>query len=517
MLITHPMNTSKTFLTALAGLLGSALSLTADVSLPHIFGDHMVLQRHQANPVWGHADPGEKITVTINGQSHSTVATPDGNWRVKLSSLPAGGPHELIIAGQNTVTFTDVLVGEVWICSGQSNMVRPLSSADNADVEIVTANYPEIRLISVPNVASQAPLGDFAGKWETCSPQTVADFSAIGYLFGRRIHNAVGVPIGLIDNAWGGSAADAWVPRDVLEAEGDYRELLESWDKTTAAYPDEVHNAALEKFEAWQVAGKPGRTQRAPRDPRQSQQRPANLFNGVLHPTIGYGIRGVIWYQGEANAKRAYQYRDLFPLMISTWRDLWGQGDFPFYWVQLADFRAELAEPADSDWAELREAQTMTLSLPHSGQAVITDAGEGRDIHPHDKVTVANRLARLALGNDYGFDLATESPRYTGMKTAGDTITLTFDHVSQDGLYSFDVTDPIGFAIAGADKKFVWAEAKIIGKNQVQVSSPTVPNPVAVRYAWADYPVANLQDRNGLPVTPFRTDDWPAVTRGVVK
>lgn len=511
------MINSRRLRTALTGLLTSTLFLSADVSLPAIFGDHMVLQRLQTNPVWGTAAPGEKITVKIHGQYHTTVAANDGGWRVMLNPVPTGGPYELSVEGNNTVTFDDILVGEVWICSGQSNMARALNSVDNADVEIVTANYPEIRLISVPSVASQDPLDDFKGQWAACSPETVANFSAVGYLFGRRIHNAVGVPIGLIDNAWGGSSAEAWVPRDVLEAEGDYAAQLESWDKNTAAYTDEVHATALAKFKAWQTAGKPAPTQRAPRDPRQSQQRPANLFNGVLHPTIGYGIRGVIWYQGEANAKRAYQYRELFPLMISTWRDLWDQGDFPFYWVQLADFRDETAEPAESDWAELREAQTMTLALPHTGEAVIIDAGEGRDIHPRDKQTVANRLARLALGNDYGFDFAAQSPRYAGMKSKGDTITLTFDHVSKGGLYSFDVKEPIGFAIAGKDKVFVWADAKIIGENQVQVSSPSVPNPVAVRYAWADNPIANLQDRNGLPVTPFRTDDWPGITADVVK
>lgn len=477
----------------------------------------MVLQRRQTNPVWGTAAPGEKITVKIHGQYHTTVAAEDGGWRVMLNPLPTGGPYELSIEGKNTLTFEDILSGEVWICSGQSNMARSLSSIYNADVEILTANYPEIRLISVPNVASQEPLDDFEGKWETCSPETVADFSAIGYMFGRHIHNAVGVPIGLIDNAWGGSAADAWVPCDVFEAEGDYSELLESWEKNIAAYTDGVHATAVAKFKAWQDAGKPAPTQRAPRDLRQSQKRPANLFNGVLSPTIGYGIRGVIWYQGEGNAARAHQYRDMFPLMINTWRDLWEQGDFPFYWVQLADYRAELAQPAESDWAELREAQTMTLSLPHTGEAVIIDAGEGRDIHPRDKHTVANRLARLALGNDYGFDLAAESPRYADMKSKGDTITLTFDHVSKGGLYSFDIKEPIGFAIAGKDKVFVWADAEIIGENQVQVSSPDVPNPVAVRYAWADNPIANLQDATGLPVTPFRTDDWPGITKGVKK
>ena len=237
----------------------------------------------------------------------------------------------------------------------------------------------------------------------------------------------------------------------------------------------------------------------------------------VLNPTIGYGIRGAIWYQGESNAGRAYQYRELFPLMINTWRERWQQGDFPFYWVQLADFRAEVDAPGDSDWAELREAQSMTLSLPNTGQAVIIDAGEGHDIHPRDKQTVAYRLVRHALVNEYGFKIASKSPSYKGMKKEGSAITLSFDSVSGGGLYAFDVKQVKGFAIAGEDQVFVQADAKIVNRNQVRVSSPEVSNPVAVRYAWADNPVVNLQDRNGLPVTPFRTDDWPGVTAGKVK
>ncbi len=507
----------KSRLTSLACLVSFSLTLTADVSLPHLFGDHMVLQRDHTYPVWGHASPGEKITVAINGQSHSTVATAEGKWRLQLSPLPVGGPYQLTVKGHNTLTFDDVLVGEVWICSGQSNMAFALQNTNHADVEIASAHFPQIRLISVPPVGTTTAQDDFNGQWEAASPQTVANFSAVGYLFGRRLHQALGVPIGLIDNAWGGSSAEAWVPREVLEADGHYTALLDSWDQRVAAYTDEVHAAAIEKFKAWQNAGRPAPVQRAPRDLRIGQHRPANIFNGVLHPTIGYGIRGAIWYQGEANAGRAEQYRELFPLMIKTWRKLWQQGDFPFYWVQLADFRDEVSEPGDSTWAELREAQTMTLSLPHTGQAVITDAGEQRDIHPRDKQTVANRLVRLALVNDYGFDMAAESPRFASMTTKGNTVTLTFDHVSSGGLYAFDIKTPLGFAIAGEDKTFVWAEAKIVGKNQVQVSSPEVSNPAAVRYAWADNPIANLQDRNGLLVTPFRTDDWPGITSGVVK
>jgi sialate O-acetylesterase len=503
-----------------ASILSLGISaLEADVTLPNIFGDHMVLQREQANPVWGKADSGEQITVSIDGQSHKTKADKNGDWRVKLNAMEASAePKVLQISGLKTqVSISDVLVGEVWICSGQSNMQWPLINTNNGAVEIAAANHPEIRLISVPPVGTQDAQDNFDGAWAVCSPGSAAHFSAVGYLFGSRIHSALGVPVGLIDNAWGGSAAEAWVPRSVLEADGHYTELLHSWDEKVAAYTDEIHATKVAEFKAWQAAGKPKPAKRGPRDLRSGQHRPGNLFNGVLNPTIGYGMRGVIWYQGENNAGRAYQYRALFPLMITTWRDLWQQGDFPFYWVQLADCFKESPEPRDSTWAELREAQSMALTLPNTGQAVIIDVGEGRNIHPRDKTTVANRLVRLALANDYGYQIDAQSPRYASMLVKGSAIALTFDHVSSQGLYTFDVMYPIGFAIAGADKVFVKADAKIIGKNKVLVSNANVSNPVAVRYAWANNPEANLQGRNGLPVTPFRTDDWPGITINAVK
>lgn len=489
----------------------------AEISLPNIFGDHMVLQRQQPNPVWGKAPPGEKISVSIAEQSHSTTAAPDGSWRVTLEPLEAGGPHTLQIKGNKTITFSDVLVGEVWICSGQSNMQWGVKISNNADLEIASANYPEIRLITVPRVGTQEPQDNFNGAWTQCSSESVANFSAVGYSFGKRLHNTLGVPIGLIDNAWGGSAIEAWIPRQTLEQMGTYEPLLKSWDEKTAKVTDASFAAKKKAYKEWLDAGKPAPHRGAPRDIRASNHRPANIFNGVLHPTIGYGIRGVIWYQGESNASRAYQYRELFPLMIDTWRELWAQGDFPFYWVQLADFRAEVDEPGDSDWAELREAQTMALRLPNTGQAVIIDTGEGNDIHPRDKQTVANRLARIALARDYGYEMAWQSPRYKSMQIEGNTIKIDFEHISRSGLYAFDTREIKGFTIAGEDRKFLPAKAKLVDKKQVVLSHPQIQNPVAVRYAWADNPVANLKDRVGLPVTPFRTDDWPGITVNKVK
>jgi sialate O-acetylesterase len=479
----------------------------------------MVLQRNHDNPVWGWADAGEKVTVSIGGQAHTTKADRDGNWKVTLKPLPAGGPHRLTIKGKNTITYDDVLVGEVWICSGQSNMAWPVQNSYDGDLVALTANHPEIRLISVPQVGTQEPQKDFDGEWAHAAPDTVKDFSAVGYRFGLQLHQALGVPVGLIDNAWGGSAAEAWIRRDVLRKDKRYSELLGRWKETEATYD---HAKAVADYESkiakWEKGGSQGTRPRAPRNPLDGQHRPANIYNGVLKPTIGYGIKGAIWYQGEANAGRAYQYRHLFPLMIQHWRDEWGQGDFPFYYVQLADFRDRVSEPQEADWPELREAQTMTMDkLRNTGQAVIIDVGEGRDIHPRDKHTVANRLARWALARDYGIDVPHQSPRYKSMKINGSKISVDFDHIGASGLYTFDTREPVGFSIAGNDQKFVWASARIVDKDTIEVWNDSVKNPVAVRYAWANNPDCNVFSREGLPATPFRTDDWAGVTADVHK
>ena len=461
----------------------------ADVALNNMFGDHMVLQQGIRNRVWGKADAGEKVTVTLADQTHSTTASDDGTWEVMLDAVQEyGGPHTLTVKGNNTVTFEDVLIGEVWVCSGQSNMQWSVNAANDADLERASAKYPQIRLISVPQVGTQEPQWNFNGSWQACTPETVGGFSAVGYLFGRQLHQTLGVPVGLINNAWGGSACEAWINREKLAGDGRFEKLLARWEQTEKEKADDARLM-------------------------NGNHRPANIYNGVLKPSIGYGIRGAIWYQGESNAGRAYQYRDLFPYMIKTWREEWGQGDFPFYWVQLADFRAEKAEPAESDWAELREAQTMTMDvLPATGEAVIIDIGEGKDIHPKNKQDVAKRLARWALAETYGVaGIPCHSPRYASMETDGGKIVLSFDHVD-GGWRPFDVNEPIGFTIAGADKVFVPAKASIREDGRIEVSAEGVTEPVAVRYAWADNPVCNMFDGAGLPLTPFRTDDFPGVT-----
>ncbi|MGB0413392.1 MAG: sialate O-acetylesterase [Coraliomargarita sp.] len=497
------------YLVSILALVCFSLSLHAELRVPAIFTDHMVLQRDQHNPVWGWAKPGAEVTASIAEQTTKTTVDANGRWELQLPPLEVNqdGLVLEVKSGAESIRIADILVGEVWLCSGQSNMQWSVAQINDSDLEIATANYPQIRFISVPQVGTQELQDDFQGEWSVCSPETVVSFSAVGYFFGRQLHQTLDVPIGLIDNAWGGSAAEAWVARDVLESDGRFDAYLEQWKQTEATfdYAKELNKwqAAREKAKA---AGK-----NAPRKPRNElagQHRPGNLWAGVLNPIIGYGIRGTIWYQGESNAGRANQYHDLFSLMIQEWRKAWGQGDFPFYWVQLADFRDEVSTPAESSWAELREAQTMTLALPNTGQAVIYDVGEGRDIHPRDKQTVGKRLARIALARDYGQDFAYESPSYDSHEFKVGKAVLTFKDVGQ-GLYTFDVKHALGFSIAGEDRIWHKASATLKGKNQVVVSSPEVPNPVAVRYAWADNPVANLQSREGLPVVPFRTDDWP--------
>lgn len=499
-------------LSRLAGLAATVLALAfthnaaqADVQLPNVFGSHMVLQQGQKNKVWGRAEAGEVVTVNIDQQSHKVTAGADGTWEILLDPLSVGGPLTMTIKGKNTVVFEDVLVGEVWICSGQSNMQWSVNASNDADLEKATAKFPRIRMINFPQVGTQETVWTHDRPWQVCSPSTVGDFSAVGYFFARQLHQTLDVPIGMINNAWGGSSCEAWVRRDILASDPQYQPLLDRWsetEKTAATLAAKVEPTDEEKKQLKNLQSS-----------LRGNARPGNIYHGVLKSHLGYGIRGAIWYQGESNADRAYQYRDLFPLMIDSWRKEWKQGDFPFYWVQLADFKAEKAEPGESDWAELREAQTMTMKrLPKTGEAVIIDIGEGKDIHPRNKVDVGRRLARLALANDYSVPgIASRSPIYQAMTKDGGKITLAFEHVT-GGWRPFDVNELRGFTIAGEDKKFVPAQAKILPDGRIEVSSDQVTSPAAVRYAWADNPICNLFSGAGLPLTPFRTDDWPGVT-----
>lgn len=478
----------------------------ADVKVPNIFTDHMVLQQGQPNRVWGRADAGEVVNVSIGTQKHSAETMADGNWKVTLEPMPVNAiPQELTITGKNTITIKDVLVGEVWICSGQSNMQWSVNNSVDPDLERLAAKFPKIRMINFPQIGKQEPVWSHDDrKWQVCAPDAIGNWSAVGYFFARQLHQTLDVPVGMINNAWGGSAAEAWVNRDLLAKNEELKPLNDRWLQQEKAYEELAAKTDLDDNQKKQLGSMRGQM--------GGNSRPGNIYNGVLKSHLGYGIRGAIWYQGESNAGRAYQYRTLFPLMIKNWRDEWAQGDFPFYYVQLADFMAEKPEPADSSWAELREAQTMTMDkLPNVGEAVIIDIGEGKDIHPKNKEDVGKRLARWALAKDYGVAVPFKSPRYKSMAKDGKKITLTFDNVD-GGFRPFDVNEPRGFAIAGEDKKFVWAQAKITGPNTVEVWSDKIEAPAAVRYAWADNPVCNMYNGAGLPMTPFRTDDWPGVT-----
>ncbi len=499
------------------------LAARAELKLPAIIGDNMVLQQKQADQIWGWDTPGTEVTVSFGAQTKTAKADDKGKWTLKLDPVPASAkPAVLTIKGTSTKELKNILVGEVWICSGQSNMQFAVNSAIDADLEIATAKYPEIRLISVPNVGTQEPKDDFKGAWSECSPQTVPGFSAVGYFFGRSLHQTLNVPVGLINDSWGGSAAEAWVRRDVLEKDPRFKTLME---KTVSQERAATLPATKAKYEADLAAWKKLADQAnkehklAPRGPSNPESwltgnaRPGNIYNGVLLPTIGYGIKGAIWYQGESNAGRAYEYGYLFPLMIQHWRDEWKQGDFPFYWVQLADFMAETPEPGDSAWAELRESQTKTQNaIKNGGQAVIIDIGEGKDIHPKNKRDVAERLVRWALAKDYGVKLVYRSPEFKSLEVQGGKAVITLDTFGSS-LQTFDVKEVRGVAICGEDKKLVWADAQIVAGNKIEASSPKVAKPIAVRYAWANNPVCNLYNKEWLPVTPFRSDDFEMTTK----
>ena len=468
----------------------SLLSI-ANVTLPKIFGSNMVLQRNKPIAVWGWADAGEKISVQFNKQVKKTKAAKDGSWKIELSQEAAGGPYQLVVTGKNTITLENVLVGEVWICSGQSNMEWSVKNSDSAKREIRESDYPMIRHIKIPRTIAATPARDITGGvWQKADSTTTGDFTAVGYFFARKLFKELNVPIGLINTSWGGTMVETWTSREAFEKTEEFKNLF-----STVPYSD--IQAAAEK------AGKPV----------SPNAYPTLLFNGMINPIIPFSIQGAIWYQGETNAGRSYQYRKSFPLMIQDWRQRFGQGDFPFYFVQLASFNASNGNSAKgSGWAELREAQTATLSLPNTGMAVTMDIGESKDIHPRNKQDVGARLAAIALNNIYGVKMEFSGPMYQSFTTDGNKVTLSFTHVG-NGLVVKDKYGYLkGFEIAGADKKFYYGKADV-KNNQVIVYSDSVPNPVAVRYGWADdMPEVNLYNKDGFPASPFRTDTWKGVT-----
>jgi sialate O-acetylesterase len=483
----------------------------ADVKPASMFTDNMVLQRQIKAPVWGTAEPGEKVTVTVGTYTGAAVTDKDGKWMVKVGPMEAGGPFEMVVAGKNTVSIKNVLVGEVWMCSGQSNMAFGLSSATNGKEEAAKADYPGIRLFTVARVQADTPASECRGAWMECKPATAPGFSAVGYYFGKELHKELKVPVGLINSSWGGTAAEAWTSLKALKGDAEFAPILAQLTRLQADYP--ANKAKYEReLVQWKdesakakAEGKPA--PKAPSDPSR-QVWPTRLYNAMIAPVTPYGMRGAIWYQGEANAGKSYQYRKLLPTMIADWRSAWGEGDFPFLIVQLPNFMAVKADPSESGWAGLREAQLMTArNVPNAGLAVTIELGEANDIHPKQKEEVGRRLALVARAQVYGEKIECMGPLCAGMKVEGNRVRLSFTHVG-GGLEAKGGEPLKGFAIAGADKKFVWAEARI-EKDTVVVSSPTVANPVAVRYAWADNPEGcNLFNKEGLPASPFRTDDW---------
>lgn len=488
--------------------------LRADVRLPGLFSHNMVLQQELPVPVWGWADPGEEVTVQFRDQRVTTVAQ-NGRWSVKLAPMKASLSGDVfVVRGKNLIILRNVLVGEVWVCSGQSNMEWPLSRCFEPAGDIAGSANPHIRLFTVPKLKALEPVDDVKAEWKQCGPDTVKDFSGVAYYFGRALQRTRNVPVGLIHTSWGGSPAEVWMSKTALTVDPDYRR--EIWE----AYPtqERQYQEALAKWEqakaAAEKAGQPF-TQPRPWVP----WRPAELYNGMIAPLIPYAISGAIWYQGESNAGRAWQYRRLFPDLILNWRRDWAQGDFPFLAVQLAPWDKNrqrsieeiTAAPEESDWAELREAQVhATKVLPNVGLAIITDVGEKDDIHPPRKAIVGERLALAARVIAYGERFAGLSPMYRRATFGGGRAIIEFDHVGK-GLVARG-GELKGFAIAGPDRKFVWAEARIVGPDKVAVRSPLVADPVAVRFGWADYPVVNLFSEAGLPASPFRTDDFPMVT-----
>ncbi|MBN1999680.1 9-O-acetylesterase [candidate division KSB1 bacterium] len=636
----------------------SATLVLAEVTLPKIIGSNMVLQRDSKIPVWGWADKGEKITVTLNGNTVKVKADKSGQWRADLPPMPAGGPYDMIITGKNTITLSNILLGDVWICSGQSNMQWTVFNSNNAEQEIMQADYPKMRLFSVPRVTSTKPLNDIeSGEWSDCSPKSISNFSAVGYFFGRSLHKSLNVPIGLIHTSWGGTMIETWISgpsiktiKEFTEVVGKveqidgekftkeitakYEKILKEFDdskgglidgKALWAAPDldesnwkempipglweqrglkeldgvvwfrltidlteeaikdnmVLHLGKIDDSDITWINGvKVGETENKYNELRHYKidagvfkagknvitvrvvdtggggglwsddadlyleagdikkslagtwkyrispvdlkfeksgiapnDYPTLLYNAMIFPLLPYAVKGAIWYQGEANAGRAFKYRELMPLMIKDWRVAFENPDMPFFIVQLANYMAAKPEPSESEWAELREAQLLTvLNVPNTGLAVTIDIGEADDIHPRNKQDVGKRLALAARKVAYGQELVFSGPTYKSMAIDGDKIVLSFENTG-GGLMAKDKYGYLkGFTIAGDDGKFVWAKAAIDG-NRIIVYNEQVKNPVAVRYAWADNPDdANFYNAEDLPASPFRTDDWPGLT-----
>jgi sialate O-acetylesterase len=548
----------------------------AQFKLPAIFGDNMVLQRGMKVPVWGWGDVGEQVQVDFMGKTYKAITGADGKWLVKLGSYKAGGPYTMNVKGKSTsLTYANILIGDVWVASGQSNMEFGIQTEKHGADAISKATDGLIHFFYVPMSLSLQPIADIAkqsadspnGKWLVCSPEVLANrrfawngFSAVGYYFAQQIHRSADVPVGMIGSHIGGTPAQAWISAEGLAESPAFtkyvnarQKLVDNFEADKATYPrrqtlyrdsltiwnTEVGIAFNESIKKWDadvlqakatgqpipVRPKPSRpVPISPGNPIGNGFTPANCFNGMIAPIFGYGIKGVIWYQGESNGDNladAVDYKNVFPRMINDWRKKWGQGDFPFLYMQLPNFRQAAITPSENNWPWVREAQEKTLSLAKTGMPVVIDAGDPLNIHPTNKLVPANRLVLVARHNVYGEKIVASGPVYKSMKVDGNKIIISFNEINKglvaaslngDEVVNSDSPDLKGFGIAGADHKFVWAKATIQG-DKVVITADGVTNPEAVRYNWADNPPGNLYNKDGLPARPFRTDDWPALVK----
>lgn len=494
-------------------LLCSALLLcpvlgSGEVTLPKLFSDHAVLQRDAPIHIWGNASPGEEVTIALHDQKASITADTLGRWSIYLKPESAGGPYQLTVQGTNTITFSDILFGDVWFASGQSNMEIPLNGFPGSAVikdaaqEIAHANQPEIRLLRVSRRASELPERDQDTSWTTCTPETAADFSAVAYFFGRDIQKVEHVPIGLIDSTWGGTPAEAWTSFDALSADASLMPVFRAWAQMIDMQGDVSDIIRQQKLEdaAAKQANRP--LPKHPWHPDPVSWAPAALFNGMVAPFNPLAIKGVIWYQGESNSgeARASTYAKIFPALISDWREKWGEGDFPFLFVQISSFKGQ------DYWGMVRDAQRRALSLVNTGMAVSLDVGDPNNVHPADKQTVAQRLSLAARALAYGEPIEYSGPLFRQATSEGTRLRVWFDH-AQDGL-SAKGGALQGFEIAGADQHFVPAAASIDGKTVI-VSAANLPQPRYVRYAWGNFTTANLYNGAGLPASTFTSEAAP--------
>lgn len=492
----------RSFIPALAWI-GFALSSQAEVRLPAIFSDHAVLQKAGSVPVWGWALPGEDIQVELGEECATAKADESGKWRVNLDLSNSGpGPFDLVVRGKNEVRISDVVVGEVWICAGQSNMEMKLSTTGAKD-EIKKANTPSLRHFKVEKNPASVSAEDAQGAWVTATNPTAGEFSGVGYYFGRMLQEDLKVPVGMINPSWGGSMAESWTSPEAIARDPEVKMHCEELTATTPQAPNKV---------------------------------PSSLYHGMLAPIIPYGIKGAIWYQGESNAGSGVSslYKKLLATMVEDWRSKWQQGDFPFYLCQLANYQARRPEPGlTSVWAELREAQTKFQATSNTGMAVLIDVGEEKTVHPINKKDPGERLARLALARDYGKSVVFSGPAFESVRFEEGQAIIKFTH-TENGLKAAPIpatyrplaakpeevplirnsprSELEGFIICGHDMKWAWADAKIEG-DSVIVSSSKVPRPVAVRYGWENNPICNLYNGAGLPAGPFRTDDFPLTNK----